>query len=316
MASARSKSTTTRHESLSDIAAASTAGLVETLFFHPMDTTKKRIQKHEGTIRQAGVPYRASLSKVVFGSAAQANIFAKLLSMYQGLSFALFYKIVQRGYKLGLQPTVKRKMKESWGEPFKRVFGVNADIALNALAGGLLGSGEVSFIFLDALKIKAQLNAEAYKGLSAYQILRMENLWYAWQVTALRNFLGSGLYFGAPALVKQHVFGLEADQKMTFFQNGATSTTGALLSIGVPNGFDVVKTRMQAKKHAAEETKISAVKTAENILRQEGVRAFSKGLGTALVTNGPKSAFAMFATNWLRDKFSAPEEKYSAPKKR
>lgn len=313
------KSDKTSHNKFyEDMLIAGTVGFVETVLFHSADTAKKRIQKHKGLIQQPGMSYTASLRKVILSTAAEGTITEKVASMYKGFGFAVLYKFVQRAYKLGLQPTVKGLIQDNLGDHFSNMFGNKSSIVLNALSGSFLGAGEICLLPLDALKIKYQTNPEAYAEQSVFQIMRSENLWYAYHVTAARNFIGSGLFFGVPEIIKQCGFGLSANEKMNSFQNVIASAAGAICSIGMPNGFDVIKTRMQSEKPLPGVPKETARQVGAKILKQEGVRAFAKGAGTALLMNGPKSTFALFATNKAREMYSeyCQSKQTEAPKSR
>jgi len=298
-------------ETGSDLSAAVTAAFFETVLFHPVDTVKIRLQHHSGPIRKNSETFYHSFSKVIFANNDKANFHEKVKGMYQGLGWAIAYKMVQRTVKLGFQPTLKANLDHNFSDQFHEIFGKNAHIAMHIAASVPLSWLELFVLCFDTLKVKRQTDINAYKGQSFLDIMQTENLFgRAFWVSASRITLGTACFFGMPIAIKQFAFDLEPDAKMTTFQNFATSAAGAGSAILLVNPFDVVKTRMMAMRLSKSE-KVTGINTAISIAKVEGPRAFSKGLATALLCNWPRSTFAMFAVNKLRDVFN---EKFSAVK--
>ena len=130
---------------------------------------------------------------------------------------------------------------------------------------------------LDVLKIKRQVNPEAFRGRSFARILAEEGtaLYRGWGWTMARNAPGSFALFGASAFTKDYVLGVEDYSKATWGENFVASVAGAVASITVVAPLDVVKTRIQ---QANFEKKVSGVTVVRDLVRNEGVGAFFKGL--------------------------------------
>lgn len=118
-----------------------------------------------------------------------------------------------------------------------------------AVAGSIMGVGEIVLLPLDVLKIKAQTNPESLQGRGIFKILADEglNLYRGASWTAARNAPGSFALFGGSALVKDRVFKLEKYSDATFMQDSIASVAGAVASITVAQPLDVIKTRIQKR---------------------------------------------------------------------
>lgn len=90
-----------------------------------------------------------------------------------------------------------------------------------------------------------------------------------------RNAPGSFALFGASAVTKEYVLGVQDYSKATWGQNFIASIAGAVASITVAAPLDVVKTRIQ---NANFERKVSGVAVVKELVRNEGASAFFKGL--------------------------------------
>lgn len=90
-----------------------------------------------------------------------------------------------------------------------------------------------------------------------------------------RNAPGSFALFGASAVTKEYVLGVQDYSKATWGQNFIASVSGAVASITVAAPLDVVKTRIQ---NANFERKVSGVTVVKELVKNEGVTAFFKGL--------------------------------------
>merc|ERR1711959_57975 len=118
-----------------------------------------------------------NINTIIFGTAQTPTIAARLRSLFPGVGFAAAYKVCQRTYKFGLQPVLYEAIdKSSWGSQ------IQSKPLKSAIAGSILGAGEVALLPLDVLKIKAQTNPESIRNRSVLQIFASE---------------GSKLYCGA-----------------------------------------------------------------------------------------------------------------------
>ena len=81
--------------------------------------------------------------------------------------------------------------------------------------------------------------------------------------------------FGASAVTKEYLFGIQDYHKATWGQNFVASIAGAVASITVAAPLDTVKTRIQ---NANFEQKVSGVTVVKDLIKNEGPTALFKGL--------------------------------------
>jgi len=215
-----------------------TSGVAELLIFHPVDTIAKRLMSNK-----AKVSFSA-LSPIIFREYATAPFGRKLFSLFPGLGYAAGYKISQRIYKFGGQPWFNDILTRHYKSSFTNAFGERkGKMMTQATAGSLTGIGEVVLLPLDALKIKRQVNPEAFRGRGVVRIFREEGttLYRGWGWTMARNAPGSFALFGASAVTKDYVLGVSDYSKATWTQNFIASVAGAVASITVAAPLDTIK---------------------------------------------------------------------------
>lgn len=254
------------------------AGVSELSLFHPVDTIAKRLMSSTATLQQN------NLNATVFGSECAPTASARLRSLFPGVGFAAAYKVCQRTYKFGLQPVVYEAIdKSSMGSQ------IQSKALKSAIAGSMLGAGEVALLPLDVLKIKAQTNPDSIRGRGVIEIFATEGkaLYRGAGWTAARNIPGSFALFGGNTAVKQ-AMGVEHGHA-TFLQTFVSSMGGAIASLAVSQPLDVVKTRIQNRGFDAPESGANIVK---NIVREEGPGAFFKGFTPKVLAVGPKLVFS------------------------
>ncbi|KAI8922436.1 mitochondrial carrier domain-containing protein [Powellomyces hirtus] len=276
------------------------AGILELLGFHPVDTVAKRLMNSQKKV--SGLPFSESMAvmnQVIFKDAAAKGTFSKYMSLFPGLGFAAGYKVMQRVYKFGGQPYVNDFLNKNYKSGFNTLFGDrHAKTMMHATAGSIVGIGEIVLLPLDALKIKMQTNAQQYAGLNAFQIIRQEGwgLYRGASWTAARNAPGSFALFGGAALTKEHIFKLDDYGKATFLQNFVSSIAGAIASITISAPLDVIKTRIQATSNEQAQGGMTIVRS---MLAKEGLGSFFKGLTPKILVVGPKLVFSFTVAQQL-----------------
>ncbi|KAH8979955.1 mitochondrial carrier [Lactarius akahatsu] len=263
-----------------------TSGVAELLIFHPVDTIAKRLMSNKAKVSFS------SLSPIIFREHATAPLGRKLLSLFPGLGYAAGYKVSQRIYKFGGQPWFNDVLTRHYKSNFTNAFGERkGKMMMQATAGSLTGIGEVVLLPLDALKIKRQVNPEAFRGRGVVRIFLEEGttLYRGWGWTVARNAPGSFALFGASAFTKDYVLGVSDYRKATWTQNFIASVAGAVASITVAAPLDTIKTRIQ---NANFEQKTSGVTIIRDLLRDEGATALFKGLTPKILVVGPKLVFS------------------------
>lgn len=262
------------------------SGVAELLVFHPVDTVAKRLMSNKAKVSFS------TLSPIVFRDYAMASLPKKLLSLFPGLGYAAGYKVSQRIYKFGGQPWFNEIITRNYKDEFTRVFGERkGKMMMQATAGSLTGIGEVVLLPLDALKIKRQVNPEAFRGRGVLRIFMEEGttLYRGWGWTMARNAPGSFALFGASAVTKEYALGVTDYSKATWTQNFIASIAGAVASITIAAPLDTVKTRIQ---NANFEQKVPGLTVVRDLIRNEGPTAFFKGLTPKILVVGPKLVFS------------------------
>lgn len=169
---------------------------------------------------------------------------------------------------------------------------------LNATAGSLIGIGEIVLLPLDVLKIKRQTNPEAFRNRGFFKIISDEGmgLYRGAGWTAARNAPGSFALFGGSAWAKESIFKLEDYNKASWTQNFVASVVGASASLIVSAPLDVIKTRIQNRNF---EDPRSGFKIVGDMMRQEGITSFFKGLTPKMLMTGPKLVFSFWLAQTL-----------------
>ena len=269
------------------------AGFSELIVFHPVDTVAKRLMSHQGRVIQSSIKETTSiLNTIIFKANAQSSAITKYTSLFPGIGFGAGYKITQRIYKFGGQPVVRDWIRNNYSDQFEGIFGKrNAKTIMYAIAGSLMGIGEIILLPLDVLKIKAQTNPETLKGRGLVQLISDEgrNLYKGGAWTAARNAPGSFALFGGSAACKEFVFKLDNYNDATIFQDAVASVVGAVASITVAAPLDVIKTRIQNKSFSSTDSGLSIL---NDLVRNEGFSAFFKGLSPKIIVVGPKLVFS------------------------
>ncbi|GAA6016691.1 hypothetical protein JCM10207_000149 [Rhodosporidiobolus poonsookiae] len=266
------------------IVGSGTSGIAELIIFHPVDTVAKRLMSN----KVSGKP----MMEIVFREHANAKAGQKFLSLFPGLGYAAGYKVLQRVYKFGGQPYFNDFLAKNFKSSFTNTFGEkNGKAMMAATAGSMTGIGEIVLLPLDVLKIKRQTNPEAFRSRGFVQILRDEgfSLYRGASWTAARNAPGSFALFGGSAFTKEYVFGLEDYRSATWSQNFVASIAGSVSSIAISQPLDVIKTRIQNQNF---ESKVGGMQVVRDLVRNEGVSAFFKGLTPKVLVVGPKLIFS------------------------
>lgn len=271
-----------------------TSGIAELLIFHPVDTVAKRLMSNKNKVSFS------TLSPIIFRDHASAPLARKFFSLFPGLG----YKVAQRVYKFGGQPWFNDLINKHYKSNFTNTFGERkGKMMMQATAGSLTGIGEVVLLPLDALKIKRQVNPEAFRGRGFVRIFMEEGttLYRGWGWTMARNAPGSFALFGASAVTKEYVLGVTDYSRATWTQNFIASIAGAVASITIAAPLDTVKTRIQ---NANFERKVSGIQVVKELVKNEGPTAFFKGLTPKILVVGPKLVFSYTLAQSLIPLFS------------
>ena len=168
----------------------------------------------------------------------------------------------------------------------------------SALAGSMIGIGEVALLPLDVLKIKAQTNPDVLKGRGLIELIRTErgSLYKGWQWTMARNAPGSFALFGGASFVYYNIMQLDDARDATFAQTTAASIGGAFGSLAVSSPLDVIKTRIQKASFASNEGGVAILR---QLVAEEGPMALFKGLVPKFLVVGPKLVFSFTIAQYV-----------------
>ena len=313
------------------------AGTLEILLFHPWDTSAKRLMVNSKPLVPIGRAFlqetqaasvgiktgklnAATISdmsacvtgawRVILGDAAAPGTSAskRLSTLYPGAGYAMGYKACQRSYQYTAQPLLAAWLDQTG--VFKEAFGGRERSYRHAVAGAMMGAGEVILLPLDSLKVRAQTGTLP-RGDSLVTTLLSDGIKGAWRGvwwTAARNVVGSLTFFGGASLMKEHVLGLEEHSQTTWYENMYASSIGSFTSVLIASPFDVVKTRLQRQMKqvvAADALRPShtTIRTGMEIARDmwqtEGARAFFKGCIPRCCVVCPKLMFSYTMAQYL-----------------
>lgn len=280
------------------------AGVSELSLFHPVDTIAKRLMTNETHLFVAGSlsTTASNVNHAIFRDYATTSTPSKIRSLFPGIGFGASYKILQRVYKFGGQPIVKDWIKARHGTDFDARFGpTTSKTLMSAIAGSMIGIGEVVLLPLDVLKIKAQTAPQQLQGRGVLNIFAKEGwgLYRGAGWTVARNAPGSFALFGGNSAAKS-MMGVEGGGA-TWNQDAIASCVGATASISIAQPLDVIKTRVQSRPFRSTETGFSIV---VNLVRNEGFGAFFKGLVPKLLVVGPKLVFSFTVAQHTIDYFT------------
>lgn len=102
--------------------------------------------------------------------------------------------------------------------------------------------------------------------------------------------------FGGSAFAKEYIYSLTDYNKASWSQNFVASVCGASASLIVSAPLDVIKTRIQNRNFEHPE---SGFRIVSNMMKNEGLTSFFKGLTPKLLMTGPKLVFSFWLAQTL-----------------
>lgn len=269
-----------------------TAGILESLIFHPADTVSKRLMSNQEKLILSG--NKSNIKSILLQTQINTTFKTQIRGLYNGLGFSLMHRFTQRMYGYGGQPILKQIVETRY-KPETRYQRIRNEW----MSGAFIGLGETIFMPFDLLKIKKQTNVGTFNNRSMFEIMKEEklnNYFKGAAITSCRNFIAMGNFFMVNSIVREFIFNKQEPWNLSFTQYLISSSCASLCSITSSSPFDVIKTRVQNKDFGKKSNSFIVVK---EILNKEGFSAFYKGLGTKLVTIGPKIVFTYSITQYL-----------------
>lgn len=111
-----------------------------------------------------------------------------------------------------------------------------------------------------------------------------------------RAYTDTSQLFGGSAAAKEYLYKLTDYNKATWGQNFVASIAGATASLVVSAPLDVIKTRIQNRNFENPE---SGMRIVSNMMKNEGITSFFKGLTPKLLMTGPKLVFSFWLAQTL-----------------
>jgi len=282
-------------ESVENFALGAVAGAVGATAVYPIDLVKTRMQNQRVV----------DPSKRVYANSW--DCFTKVLKnegavgLYKGLGPQIVGVAPEKAIKLTVNDLLRGLFEDkSKGEIY---------FPLEVLAGGGAGASQVLFTNpLEIVKIRLQVQGEGGKGIKgagAMQIVRelgFAGLYKGAGACLLRDIPFSAIYFPTYAKMKE----------MLKDENGKLSATDLLLAgavAGIPAASlvtpaDVIKTRLQVKARAGEQTYTGIRDCFWKVLTAEGPKAFFKGCVARVCRSSPQFGVTLLTYEVLQQFFA------------
>lgn len=256
-----------------------TATAALTVLTYPISTSKARIQIFDGDLKSL-----SHIRQAIFLDSHNLNFSNKLSSLYRGSIAGFAKKILSRTLFYTGQRAIADKLNNySNKEP---------GVFTEAVAGSLAGSLDTLLFYpLSYLRTRGQLLPQDTRSLA--DIVKADGiraLYNGCTLSLVQSFPSAFALFGGNQMVMSY-FGIKQPSQATYPQLFAGSITGTVLSTLISNPLDVIINRSIMNK-----TPLPATQIAKNIFKTQGMRGFTRGLGTNLLISLPKKAvvFTLF----------------------
>ncbi|CAF1235496.1 unnamed protein product [Rotaria sp. Silwood1] len=290
-----------------------TAGMTATLFVHPMDVVKNRMQMsgEGGGAREHKTSFHAL--RAIFRSGGLSGIYA-------GLSAGLFRQATYTTARLGIYQTLLERFRQPDGRP--PPFFIN--LLLGVVAGGLgsfIGTpAEVALIrmTLDGRLPMAERRNYAHVFDALVRITREEGVFKLWRgaiPTATRAMIVNAAQMPTYSQAKQAIMSAGLMQQ-GFPLHAVSSLIAAFVTTAVSLPVDIVKTRYQNMKIIQGKPEYNGIfDIFQRILRQEGVFSFWKGFTAYFSRLGPHTILTFIFIEQLNTQYQTrilKNESYSS----
>lgn len=261
------------------------AGMTATLFVHPMDIVKNRMQ-------MSGEGGAAREHKTSFH--ALANIFRKegLSGIYAGLSAGLFRQATYTTARLGIYQALFERFRQADGRPPPFFTNLLLGVASGGLGSFIGTPAEVALIrmTLDGRLPPAERRNYAHVFDALARIVREEGVTRLWRgaiPTATRAMIVNAAQMPTYSQAKQALISAGIMQQ-GFPLHAVASLIAAFVTTAVSLPVDIVKTRYQNMKIVQGKPEYNGIfDVFQRILRQEGVLSFWKGFTPYFSRLGP-----------------------------
>eukprot|EP01135_Chromosphaera_perkinsii_P007196 Nk52_evm4s745 gene=Nk52_evmTU4s745 len=266
------------------------AGVVESTICHPLDTIKTRMQ-----LSRTGMGQR----KGIFGVATSAIKKEGPFALYKGLTAVVCGIAPKMAIRFSSFETFKKHLADENGK---------CNISRTLLAGTLAGTTEAVIVVtpMEVLKIRMQaqrhslsdpLDKPKYRGVfhAAYLITKEEGLGALYKgviPTVLRQATNQAVNFTVYHELKKLWLSYMDKRELASYESLFLGGFSGAMGPCANSPIDVIKTRLQKQKIVAgQKPKYDGVVgTITTIYKEEGLRAFYRGLTPRLMRIAPGQA--------------------------
>ncbi|KAL6058726.1 Mitochondrial aspartate-glutamate transporter agc1, variant 2 [Balamuthia mandrillaris] len=301
------------------------AGAIGATVVYPIDLVKTRMQNQRKT--KAGItPPKQMVGKpgqytgrAIYTSswdcARQVLKYEGVLGFYKGLGPQLIGVAPEKAIKLVVNDYLRgwfqKPNPNNTGRKGGGTSGQDIFFPLEVLAGCGAGASQVIFTNpLEIVKIRLQTQGEVRgaapkSALTICKELGPTGLYRGASACFLRDIPFSGIYFPAYAKLKE-VFKDESGHHGTLQLLAAGSIAGALAA-STTTPADVIKTRLQVEARLGETKYNGILDCFVQVLRQEGVTAFFKGVVPRVFRSSPQFGVTLYAYEMLQQFFHSDD---------
>ncbi|CAF2194746.1 unnamed protein product [Rotaria magnacalcarata] len=261
------------------------AGMTATLFVHPMDIVKNRMQMsgEGGGAREHKTSFHAL--RAIFRNEGFAGVYA-------GLSAGLFRQATYTTARLGIYQTLFEHFRQPDGRPPAFFTNLLLGVASGGLGSFIGTPAEVALIrmTLDGRLPMAERRNYAHVFEALARITREEGVLKLWRgaiPTATRAMIVNAAQMPTYSQAKQALIS-NGFMKQGFPLHVVSSLIAAFVTTAVSLPVDIVKTRYQNMKIIQGKAEYSGIfDVFQRILRREGVFSFWKGFTPYFSRLGP-----------------------------
>jgi hypothetical protein len=256
-----------------------TTAAVLTALTYPISTTKARIQIFDSNITSL-----ENLRKAIYLNTPNLSFSNKISSLYRGSIAGLSKKILSRSLFFSGQRVIADTLNKHHNEP---------SVFTEAIAGSLAGSLDTLLFYpLSYLKTRRQLLPQDSRSItSIVKADGIRTVYNGCALTLMQSFPSAFALFGGNQLLLSY-FGAKHPGDASYPLLIAGSVTGTVLSTLISNPLDVII------NHSIKSIPpVPAAQITKNIFNTQGLRGFTRGLGTNLVVSLPKKAFVFTLFN-------------------
>ncbi|CAF3941083.1 unnamed protein product [Rotaria sordida] len=281
-----------------------TAGMTATLFVHPMEVVKNRMQMsgEGGGVREYKTTFHAS--RAIHRSGGLSGIYA-------GLSAGLFRTATYTTARLGIYQVLLERFRQPHGRPPRFFVNLLLGVASGGLGSFIGTPAEVALIrmTLDERLPMTERRNYAHIFNALVRITREEGvlkLWRGGVPTITRAMIANAAQMPTYSQAKQALTSTGLMQQ-GFPLHAVASLIAAFVTTAFSLPVDIIKTRYQNMKVIQGKPEYTGIfNIFQRILRQEGVFSFWKGFTPYFSRIGPHTILTFILIEQLNIQYQKP----------